>query len=114
MEHPMKFWLPLVAVALVAWVGSITAQQPGKGKEVVLKGKICCAKCELELTKRCASVIVVKDSKGKDAIYYFDPKGNEKYHGEICSDSRPGEVTGVVSEADGKKIVTVSKLTYDK
>jgi hypothetical protein len=98
------------AVALAFFLsGSIAAQD--KAKEVVLKGKITCAKCELELTKRCASVIVVKEN-GKEVVYFFDAKANEKYHAETCSDAREGEVIGVVSESQGKKTVTVSKLTY--
>ena len=113
----MKHCLPLVMIllSLGIWInGSVDAQEKGKdkGKEVVLKGKITCAKCELELTKRCASVIVVKES-GKDVVYFFDEKTNKQYHSEICSDSKPGEVTGVISEKEGKKIVTVSKLKFN-
>ncbi|MBI3409718.1 MAG: hypothetical protein HY040_15360 [Planctomycetes bacterium] len=107
--------LLLVILSLGIWInGSVDAQDKGKekGKEVLLKGKITCAKCELELTKRCASVIVVKES-GKDVVYFFDDKTNKQYHSEICSDSKPGEVTGVTSEKDGKKFVTVSKLKFN-
>jgi hypothetical protein len=91
------------------WTGGVVAQQ--KQKEVLLKGKITCAKCELELTKKCASVIVVKEA-GKDVVYFFDAGTNKKYHAEICSEGREGEVTGVISEADGKKIITVSQLKF--
>jgi Family of unknown function (DUF6370) len=99
----------VVGLCLATWlVGSAVAQEK---KEVVLKGKITCAKCELELTKKCASVIVVQEG-GKDVVYYFDAGANKKYHAEICSDSRPGEVTGVISVVDGKKIITVSKLKF--
>jgi hypothetical protein len=108
----MKIDLACVIGALMLGflvTGSLEAQD--KVKEVVLKGKITCAKCELELTKRCASVIVVKEN-AKDVVYFFDAKANEKYHAETCSDAREGEVTGVVSEAQGKKTITVSKLTY--
>src|SRR5262249_2433884 len=43
----------------------------GKDKEVTLKGKITCAKCDLGVEKKCATVIVVKEG-GKDVTYYFD------------------------------------------
>jgi len=100
----------IVALSVVAWWATGAAAQE-KGKEVLLKGKITCAKCELELTKKCASVIVVKEG-GKDVVYYFDAAANKKYHAEICSESREGEVTGVISEADGKRIITVNQLKF--
>jgi hypothetical protein len=109
----MKVLSLACAVALglaLCLAGGGVAQQARK--EVVLKGKITCAKCELELTKKCASVIVVREA-GKEVVYFFDPAANKQYHAEICSDSRDGEVTGVVSEKDGKKIVTVSKLKFN-
>src|SRR5262245_4904416 len=110
----MKAWLLSLLVVAVAgvWTGGfLTAQE--KGQKVVLKGRITCAKCDLEISKKCASVIVVKE-EGKDVIYYFDTKSNDKYHAETCSEARQGEVTGVVSESDGKKIITVSELKYSK
>ena len=110
----MKLWVPVLALGLCGlFSDGLPAQGPAKGKEVTLKGKICCAKCELEVSKKCASVIVVKEN-AKDVVYYFDAKSNEKYHGDTCSDAKPGEVTGVVSEMDGKKVITISKLMYAK
>jgi Family of unknown function (DUF6370) len=115
----MKTWIiVVVAAALVSpfLVGFSAAQE--KQKEVVLKGKVTCAKCDLGLEKNCTTVIVVKekskDGKNQDVVYYFDTKANKDYHAEICSDSKAGEVTGVVSDKDGKKIITISKVKYDK
>src|SRR5262249_52413004 len=103
--------VPAVALGLALYLAVGRAAQDSP-KEVVLRGKITCAKCELELTKKCASVIVVREA-GKDVVYFFDPAANKQYHAAICSDSREGEVTGFVSEKDGKKIVTVSKLKFN-
>jgi Family of unknown function (DUF6370) len=113
-EFSMKTWfVAVVAVALISplLVGYSAAQQ--KDKEVTLKGKVTCAKCDLGVEKNCTTVIVVKE-KDKDVVYYFDTKANKDYHAEICSDSKEGEVTGVVSDKDGKKTVTVSKVNYKK
>jgi len=108
----MKAGLTIVLAFLTlgTWLNTSACADEKKG-EVTLTGKICCGKCELELTKKCASVIVVKEN-GKDMIYWFDTEGNKKYHAETCSQARPGEVVGTVSEANGKKIVTVSKVTF--
>jgi len=114
-EISMKMWVAvLFAGVLVSplFVGQGAAQDKKKDKEVSLKGKVTCAKCDLGLEKNCTTVIVVKES-GKDVVYYFDTKANKDYHSDICSDSKPGEVTGAVSEKDGKKTITVNKLKYD-
>ena len=69
--------------------------------------------CELELTNRCASVIVIKEGD-KEVVYYFDTVGNKKYHSETCSQARPGEVVGTLSEVDGKKFITVKDVKFTK
>ena len=77
----------LAAIALLAISGDNFAQdKKDEKKEVVLKGKITCAKCDLNVEKKCATVIVVKDDKSKkDVTYYFDKDGHGKFHDDICS-----------------------------
>jgi hypothetical protein len=65
------------------------------------------------LADKCATVIKVKEG-GKDIVYYFDEAGHKKYHSKVCTESKEGSVTGKVSEKDGKKIITVSKVDYKK
>src|SRR5262245_13977733 len=78
-------------------------------KEEKLTGSITCAKCDLKKSDKCATVIkVTKD--GKDTVYYFDAKADKDNHQGICKGAKRGTVTGTVSEKDGKKTVTVSKV----
>ena len=100
-----------LAVALV-FAGALRAEEK---KEVTLKGEILCAKCELKEAKRCTTAIVVKED-GKDITYYFKDKGNkETYHEDVCGGGRKeGTVTGTVTEKDGKKYITPSKVEYAK
>jgi len=71
----------IASVAFLAVVALLfTGVQAGeKGKEVTLKGKITCAKCDLGKETKCATVIVVKE-KDKDVIYYFDAKSHGANH----------------------------------
>ncbi len=83
-------------------------------KDVVLKGKICCAKCELGVETKCMTVIVVKDEKSKkDVTYYFDKNGDGKFHADICGAAKNGSVEGAVKDVEKKKVVTVKKVTYE-
>ena len=102
-----------VALALVALVATVQAR-PDKDKgEKTLTGSITCGKCDLGVDKKCATVIKVKEGD-KDVVYYFDDAGHKKHHGKICMTPTDGTVTGKVSEKDGKKIVTVSKVEWKK
>ena len=103
----------LLALAAFVLALSTVAQARPDDKEVTLKGDITCAKCDLKMTDKCATVIKVKEG-GKDVVYYFDPTADKKYHSKICTESKEGTVIGKVSEKDGKKIITVSKLEYKK
>ena len=86
-----------------------------KPKEVTLKGKITCGKCDLGTDEECATVIVVKGEKEKkDVVYYFDKAGHKKYHGPVCSNAKPGAVTGVVSKDGKKNIIMVKTLKFDE
>ena len=99
----------LVAAALVLAAGTNLAQDK---KDVVLKGNITCAKCELKVEKKCATVIVVRE-KDKDIVFYFDKAGHKEHHGKICEAGKKGTVEGTVSEVEKKKIITVKKVTFD-
>jgi hypothetical protein len=126
-----KFWT--VALALVAAVaftpgaraqcggccGQQKAQCPGEcaagGKQVTQTGSILCAKCELNETPKCQTVIQVTQD-GKKVTYYFKDKGaRESYHRPVCGGgSKQGTVTGVVAVKDGKNWITPSKVEYAK
>lgn len=82
-------------------------------KEVTLKGKIVCPRCALGEGTKCQNAIQVQEG-GKTVTYYFLDKGNkERYHEEVCgADGKQGTVTGVVSEKDGKRLITPKKVVF--
>ena len=102
--------LPMV-LGLVALFFLSVGLQGREDKEVTLKGTITCAKCDLKLADKCATVIKV-EKDGKDVVYYFDTASHKKNHGKICQTPMPGTVKGTVSEKDGKKIIKVSQVTF--
>jgi hypothetical protein len=100
----------LLAVGFLVLGG---AQAGDKEKVVTLKGTITCAKCDLGVEKKCMTVIVVKEGKAK-GTYYLDDKAGKANHKTICQAPKAGSVTGVVTTKDDKKIITASKVTFDK
>ena len=95
----------------------LTVSVKAEDKEVTLKGKITCAKCDfksvsaagVEKPDACQTVLVVK-KKGekKPTVYFFASDSHSKYHKDICKAGKAGTVTGTVKEEDGKKVITVS------
>lgn len=87
-------------------------------KEVTLTGTMHCAKCGLKIAgiKKCTNAIIVKEGD-KSVTYLLDDKGNgENYHEGLCGGgSKDGmNVTGVVTEKDGKKWIKPSKVEAKK
>jgi Family of unknown function (DUF6370) len=104
-------WSLLLGLAVVlAFVVGTRADD--KKEEKTLKGTITCAKCDLKESDKCHTVIKVKDGD-KEIVYWFDPTGSKKNHKAICTEAKPGSVTGTVSEKDGKHYVKVSKVEFD-
>ncbi len=110
----MKIFLTIALSFAVVGLLATGARAEDK-KEVTLKGEIMCAKCELKEGSKCQTVIRLKE-KGKEVTYYFKDKGSkEDYHEDVCGGGKKeGKVTGKVSEKDGKKWITPSKVEYVK
>ncbi len=106
----------MFCVGLLVTTDANFAQDKKDGKKtVVLKGLICCNKCELSVGTECATVIVVKDDKSKkDVVFFFDTASDKKFHNDICASAKNGTVTGTVNQNDKKKIVSVKTLEYAK
>jgi hypothetical protein len=103
-----------VALGLATALALVVAVQAAdkEGKEVTLKGTITCSKCDLKLdTDKCHTVIKVTEGDEK-GVYYFDDKAGKDNHKKICQSPMDGSVTGTVSEKDGKKVITVSKVEF--
>ena len=87
------------------------ANAGGEKKEVTLKGKITCGKCDLGVDTACATVIVVKKDN-KDVTYYFDAAGHKKHHAAVCTEAKEGSVTGTTKKDGKKDIVVVKELKF--
>lgn len=99
----------LVAVALVALLGLATT---AIAADVTLSGKIACAKCTLKKAdaKECQDVLVVAGEKGATTDYYIVKNAVMEKFGHVCHGEKAATATGTVSEKDGKKWITPSKM----
>lgn len=81
--------------------------------ELTLTGELVCAKCYLNKpdAKECQDVLLVKDAKGATAEYYVTKNNVSQESGEACTQVIPATIVGNVSEKDGRKWITASKIT---
>ncbi len=99
----------LVAIALITALGLASA---ALASEVTVTGKIACAKCTLKKAdaKDCRDVLVVAGEKGATTEYYLVKNAVLEKFGHTCKGEKAATVTGSVSEKDGKKWLTPSKM----
>ena len=109
-EPHMKKIVSLFAFVVVMSIG-MSAALAEKPAEVTVKGTLKCAKCSMKVAEKCQAVLVTMED-GKEVDYFLkDNKEGKAAHKEICKADKEGvTVTGTVTEKDGKKILTASKV----
>jgi hypothetical protein len=110
----MKINTVLAGVAgtlLLAWAAATPALAADKAKEVTIQGEAKCAKCALHEADKCQTVIQTKED-GKTVTYWVAQNDIAKgFHKEVCTDTKKVKATGKVEEVDGKKKLTLAKIT---
>jgi hypothetical protein len=112
----MKALSGLLAVVVACALVVVLQAADEKGQKVTKEGKLVCGKCTLGETKQCCNVLQVKEGD-KTVNYYLKDKGKgEKYHKNVCppNSSVTAEVTGTVTEKDGKKYIRPSNVEIKK
>lgn len=97
----------LFALLAVGFVSGLTV---AFAAEVTITGDGQCAKCSLNETKSCQNAIVTEEG-GKKVTYYLKHNDVSKaFHKNICQATKKIKATGEVTEEDGKKILTPTKI----
>jgi Family of unknown function (DUF6370) len=111
----LKFTLALLAGLALAGFTTNAFAEDAAAKETTITGNMVCGKCTLHETEKCQNVVQVMED-GKTVNYYLKQNAvSKKEHAAVChGDTEKVTVTGSVSEKDGKKIVTASKIEVQK
>jgi hypothetical protein len=107
----MKTFAKIALAAVVAFTfaaGAYAAEQ-------TFAGDVVCAKCTLKKAdaKACQDVLVVKNGDATAEYYITKNPVSEKF-GHVCTSKKAATVTGDVSEKDGKKWITATKMEEKK
>jgi len=100
---------------LIALAGLLAIPAFAADKEVTITGEGMCAKCALHETAKCQNVIQTHED-GKTVNYYLAQNDVSKnfHHDNLCQKNEKVTATGTLSEKDGKKVLTVSKIEEAK
>ena len=101
---------------MIATLGALAVAIPSfAADDTVLKGEMVCAKCFLKKpdAKECQDVLLVTE-KGTTTEFYITKNKVSTDSGEACTDKIPATVTGAVSEKDGRKWITATKIVKSK
>jgi hypothetical protein len=81
------------------------------GDETTLTGSIMCAKCTLKKADatKCQDVLVVKNGD-QTTEYYVEKNEVAQKFGHVCRGEKEAVVTGTVTEKDGQKWISPSKM----
>jgi len=93
-------------------LAALAVAMPAFAADDTLKGDMVCAKCFLKKpdAKECQDVLLVKNATGEPTEYYVTKNDVAKESGEACTTKIPATITGTVSEKDGRKWITATKI----
>lgn len=93
---------------------AIPAFAEDKDKEITITGDAKCGKCALKETDKCQNVIQV-EKDGKKSTYYFVKNDvSDKFHRNVCSETKKATATGTCKKVEGKLQFTATKVELAK
>jgi hypothetical protein len=105
--------MTIVARSLLAFTLILVGVTLVEAAEETLTGKLVCAKCTLKRAdaKECQDVLQVTDPKQAVPVEYYIVKNDVFFKaGESCMAEVPATVTGTVSQKDGRRWLTATKI----
>lgn len=99
-------WLSLAVMLLAPMRPAVAAV------EETLSGSLMCAMCMLKKADahECQDVLVVTDTAGAKTEFYITKNDVAAKAGEACTQEIRATVTGTVTEKDGRKWLTASRI----
>jgi Family of unknown function (DUF6370) len=80
-----------------------------------ISGEATCAKCTLKKVDACQMAITYKNADGKEeTVLVENNKVAKDFHPTICKTTEKVNAEGTITEKDGKKLLTLTKIEEAK
>ena len=106
--------LTVTALAMLAGATSTFAADKTAGKEISIAGDAKCAKCILKEADKCQTVIQAEKDGKKVTYYLVQNDVSNKFHEDVCTETKKVAATGTDKEVDGKHQFTATKIALAK
>jgi hypothetical protein len=106
----MKRNFLMLILALGTILGVNAADANPAAKEKVVKGTAKCAKCALNESATCQTVIEVKKGGKKQTYYLADNEVTRNFHKNVCTQPKKVKATLTIAGAKGNKVCTAKKI----
>ena len=93
---------------------AIPAMAADKDKEITITGDAKCGKCALHETEKCQNVIQVEKDGKKSTYYFVKNEVSDKFHENVCKETKKATATGTCKKVDGKLQFTATKIELVK
>ena len=105
----MKTKMTLLTLAFAAM--SLAA----RAEDTKIAGDAMCAKCELKQADECQMAIQVKNADGKkETLLVENNQVSKDFHKNICKETKAVNGEGTITEKNGKKTITLTKIYLSK
>jgi hypothetical protein len=105
----MKTKMTLLTLVFAAMGLSLRAE------DTKIAGDAMCAKCELKQVDACQMAIQVKNADGKkETLLVENNQVSKDFHKNICKETKAVNGEGAITEKDGKKTITLTKIYLSK
>ena len=102
------------AISLFILALALPALAEDKDKEITITGDSMCAKCALKETEKCQNVIQVEKDGKKTTYYMVKNEVNDKFHENVCKETKKATATGTSKKVYGKLQFTATKIEIAK
>ncbi len=113
MKKNLVTWVILTGLAMGSGVRAAVVDVDAGSKVITLKGRATCLKNGLKEDDYCKTVLIA-DKGGVPTKYYIvHNEVAKRFHPEVCADTKPAKVTGLVRKVLDRYELTPTRMTLE-
>ena len=113
MKKTLVTWTILAGLAVGGGVRAADVAIETGPKVVTIKGRASCLKNGLKEDDYCKTVLIAERSGVPTKYYVVNNEVGQKFHPEICADTKPVKITGLLRKVLDRYELTPQRITLE-
>ena len=113
MKKTLVTWTILVGLTLGGGVRAAESLIETGAKVVTIKGRATCLKNGLKEDDYCKTVLIADKSGVPTKYYIVHNEVGQRFHPEVCADTKPAKVTGLLRKVLDRYELTPQRMTLE-